>query len=66
VDNQASITIINEHKPTTHSRHIDIQHFAIYEWRAAGDIIVHHILGVINPSDQTTKPICRALLSRHV
>ena len=65
VDNQAAIAMVNERKPTTRSRHIDIQHFAIQEWRAAGDVILHHIPGVINPSDQATKPLGWALLSRH-
>jgi hypothetical protein len=66
VDNQAAIAMVNERKPTPRSRHIDIQHFAIQEWRAAGEVELHHIPGVINPSDQTTKPLGWALHSRHV
>jgi hypothetical protein len=55
VDNQAAITMVNEWKPTPCSWHIHIQHFAIQEWRAAGDIELHHIPGTINTSDQATK-----------
>jgi hypothetical protein len=66
VDNEAAIAMVNERKPTPRSRHIDIQHFAIQEWRAAGDIEMHHIPGIINPSDQATKPLGWALHSRHV
>jgi hypothetical protein len=50
VDNQAAIAMVNEQKPTPRSRHIHIQHFAIQEWRAAGDIELHHIPGTINAS----------------
>jgi len=31
-DNQAAITMINQQKPTTCSRHIDVQFFAIQDW----------------------------------
>jgi hypothetical protein len=41
----------------TRSRHIHIQHFAIQEWHQRGDIIMHHIPGIINPSDQATKAL---------
>jgi hypothetical protein len=57
MDNEAAITMINERKPTTHSCHIDIQHFAIQEWCQCGDIIMHHIPGIINHSDQATKAL---------
>jgi hypothetical protein len=57
MDNEAAIAMINERKPTTRSRHIDIQHFAIQEWRRRGDIVMHHIPGIINPSDQATKAL---------
>ena len=66
VDNQAAIAMINERRPTPRSRHIDIQHFAIQEWRAAREIEMHHIPGVINPSDQATKALGWTLLLRHV
>jgi hypothetical protein len=39
------------------SRHIDMQHFAILDWKAAGDIILHHIPSSINPADDLTKPL---------
>jgi hypothetical protein len=58
--------MVNECKPMTHLRHTDIQHFAIHKWRAAGDIILCHIPGVINPSNQAMKPLGWALLLRHV
>ena len=66
VDNQAAIAMVNERRPTACSRHINIQHFAIQEWLAAGDIIMRHILGIINPSDQTIKALGWTLHSRHV
>ena len=65
VDNQAAIAMINESRPTPRARHIDIQHFAIQEWRAQGDIIMEHCPGVLNASDDLTKPLGWALHSRH-
>jgi hypothetical protein len=56
-DNQATILMINANRPTTRSCHIDIQHFAIQEWRAIGDILMEHIAGIINMSDALTKAL---------
>jgi hypothetical protein len=64
-DNQAAIAMINESRPTPRIRHLDIQHFAIQEWRARGIIQLSHIPGVINAADQQTKPLSFALHSRH-
>jgi hypothetical protein len=66
VDNQAAIAMVNERKPTPCSQHIHIQHFAIQEWRADGDIELHHIPGTINASDQATKALGWTLHSCHV
>jgi hypothetical protein len=64
-DNQAAIAMVNESRPTPCVRHIDIQQFAIQEWRARGIIQLFHIPGVINAADQQTKPLSFALHSRH-
>ena len=64
-DNKAAINMINESKPTARSRHIDIQHFAIQEWRDHGEIEMRHIPGVINPADDETKALSWILHSRH-
>jgi len=42
--------------PTERSHHIDIQHFAIQDWKESGAIVMEFISGVINPSDDLTKP----------
>jgi hypothetical protein len=65
-DNKAAINMVNANRPTELSRHIDIQHFAIQEWRQRGDIKLAHIPGVINPSDAQTKPLGWILHHRHV
>jgi hypothetical protein len=65
-DNQAAILMINASRPTPRSRHIDIQHFAIQEWKANGDIILCHIPGIINPADALTKALGSTLHFRHV
>ena len=64
-DNQAAIAIVNERRSTPRVRHVDIQHFAIQEWREQGDIVLHHIPGIINPSDGETKALGGKLHSRH-
>jgi hypothetical protein len=65
IDNQAAINMINESRPTPRARHIDIQHFAIQEWRAHGDITALHIAGTLNPADSETKAVGSTLHHRH-
>lgn len=55
--NQAVILMANVDKPTVRNRHIDIQLFALHEWRRNGDATFKHILGVINITDALTKPL---------
>ena len=64
-DNQAAIAMVNESKPTPRSRHIDMQHFAIQEWRKRQIVQLHYIPGIINSADQGTKPLAWQLHSRH-
>lgn len=64
-DNEAAIAMVNENKPTPRARHVDIQHFALQEWRERGIVKLEHIPGVINPSDGGTKPLGWTLHSRH-
>jgi hypothetical protein len=66
IDNQMAMHMINDNKPTPCSRHIDIQHFAIQEWRDEGILKVVHIPGVLNPSDAATKALASQLHQRHV
>jgi hypothetical protein len=56
-DNKSCIKMINAGHPTERSRHIDIQYFAIQDWKQAGDINMIHIPGIINPTDCLTKPV---------
>jgi len=64
-DNKAAINMINDSKPTAHSCHIDVQHFAIQEWRDCREIEMHHILGILNPADDKTKSLTWTLHSHH-
>ena len=64
-DNQSAINVANARVPTERSRHIDMQHFAIQDWKEAGDIIMSFIPGIINPSDDLTKPLGWILQARH-
>ena len=64
-DNQSAINMVNAKVPTERSRHIAIQHFAIQDWKEAGDIVLEFIPGTINPSDDLTKPLGWVLHERH-
>jgi len=64
-DNQSAINMINACVPTKRSCHIDIQHFAIQDWKESGTIVREFISGVTNPSDDLTKPLGWVLHARH-
>jgi hypothetical protein len=64
-DNESTIKMVNADKPTERSRHIDIQYFAIQDWRKAGQVFLTHLRGILNPSDALTKGVGWVLHSRH-
>ena len=64
-DNQSAINMINGCVATERSRHIDIQRFAMQEWKELGAIVMEFISCVINPSDDLTKPLGWVLHDRH-
>ena len=60
--------MINDNSsPRERTRHIDYCFFQIQDWRIDGDIIMLHILGILNISDAEaeTKPPGFVLHSRH-
>ncbi|KAI2506527.1 hypothetical protein MHU86_7937 [Fragilaria crotonensis] len=64
-DNAAAILMVNASRPTPRARHIDIQHFALQEWKAANEIVLSHIPGVVNSADSLTKSLGSTLHHRH-
>jgi hypothetical protein len=64
-DNAAAIMMANARRPTDHSRHIEIQNFALQEWVKQGGIILEYIRGSINPADAMTKALGYVLQHRH-
>jgi hypothetical protein len=64
-DNVSAIRMINAMKPTERSRHIDIQFFAIQDWRQQGHLRLLHVPGIVNPADDLTKALGWVLHSRH-
>ncbi len=64
-DNASAIKMVNADRPTERSRHIDIQYFAIQDWKKSGQIILTKIKGIINPSDSLTKGLGWVLHNRH-
>ena len=55
----------NSEKPTSRTRHIDIQHFSLQEWIKNGDLKLTHIPGTDNPLDALTKALGWVLHRRH-
>ena len=64
-DNAAAILMVNAQRPTPRSRHIDIQHFAIQEWKANREIVLEHIPGIVISADSLTKSLGSTLHHRH-
>ena len=65
-DNASStIKLINTKQSTEQSHHVDIQFFAIQDWKSQGHILMVHIPGIINPSGDLTKPLGWVLHSHH-
>ena len=64
-DNMAAIMMVNQSRPTTRTRHIDIQWFAIQEWKQAGDIIMQYVRTGDNSADAMTKVLGWVLHNKH-
>ena len=70
-DNKPVTDIVALQKPTEQTHHTDMQFFAIQNWaHNSKDTLLSHIPGVIDPSDDLTKPLRRTLLhkrhARHI
>ena len=66
IDIESALKIINDNQaPTAQTRHLDIRYFALQDWKADGDIEMVHIPGIVNPSDDLTKPLGWILHERH-
>jgi len=66
IDNESALKIINDNQaPTARTRHLDIRYFALQDWKLDGDIEMEHIPGIVNPSDDLTKPLGWMLHARH-
>ena len=65
-DNQAVINIVNCSQPTSRTRHVAVQTFAIQEWRAKKQIKLDYISTDVNVADDLTKGLGWTLHSRHV
>jgi hypothetical protein len=59
-------SMTNADKPTECSCHIDIQYFALQDWKKAGHLYLNKISGIVNQSDVLTKALGWILHSRHV
>jgi len=64
-DNDSAIKIVNHNRPMDCSRHVEIRYFALQHWQLMKDIILIHLLGVVNPADMLTKALGWVLHHRH-
>ena len=56
IDNLSILHIINNNISSIERiMYLDIQYFAIQDWREDGDIIMEHIPGILNPSNDLRK-----------
>ena len=67
IDNEPALRIINDNSsPTERVQHVKIRYFALQDWcRLDKSIIMVHIPGCVNPSDDCTKPLGAVLHCRH-
>jgi len=65
VDNQATVDVVMENRPTPRLRHVEVQHFAIQRWREEGWLAVHHLAGTLQCADGLTKALGWVLHYRH-
>ena len=58
IDKFSALQMINDNtSPTEKERHINIHYFVIQDWKLDGSIIMVHIKGILNPSDDLMKPL---------
>ena len=66
IDNLFAMKVIIDNcSPTKRIHHMDLRFFSIQDWKEAGDIIMKHIPGILNPSDDMIKPLGWVLHARH-
>ena len=64
-DNEACINVINTCHPTDYTQHIETPYFKIQDWKEQEVIKLIYIPGIINNSDDLTKPLGWFLHSQH-
>ena len=65
-DNNGAILMANAGKPTRHTRHVELKHFAIQDWVAKDLLIMKWISTHNNCSDSLTKPLNKILQYKHM
>ena len=67
IDNLSALKMINENTaPTERCRHVDLRYWVLQDWSHVDQsLIMAHIPGVLNISDDQTKPLGYVLHARH-
>ena len=66
VDNQAALQITNDNQcPTVRTRHLDICWFSLQHQRIEQSTSMKKTAGILNPSDDLSKPLACCLYARH-
>ena len=64
-DNEATIAIVNDGRPSPRTRHVQIQTFAVQSWSMDKQIVLRKIHGTDNPSNGGTKALDFIKFTRH-
>ena len=66
IDNLPALKMINDNTaPTQRTRHCDIRFFHLQDWREDLTLTCKHVKGILNLSDDLTKPLGYVLHSCH-
>ena len=66
IDNEAADAMLNKCRPTVRARYLEIQAFAIQEWKKNEAICMEYLTGILNIMlDDLTKVLCWIFQSHH-
>ena len=65
-DNRGALLMAHASQPTKQSRHIDIRHYALFDWVERDLIAIEDIASNLNAADIVTKQTGPILFARHV
>jgi hypothetical protein len=65
-DNDAALSLTNNHMNTPRSKHIDVIHHFARERVESGEVVFKRVDSADNVADVLTKPLPKELMAKHV